>query len=105
MLKRINAVLVVAALVALLATRGITVAQKQSNPVEPNRLSLGQEQVRQLLLMMDTDKSGKISKQEWMAYMSAEFDRLDTDKSGQLDPKELAQSSVMASHPALPQAK
>jgi hypothetical protein len=26
-----------------------------------------------------------------MAFMNAEFDRLDTDKSGQLDAKELAQ--------------
>jgi EF hand domain-containing protein len=100
MLKRMNVVLLMALLVAVLATRGITVAQKQSAPVEPNRLSLGQEQVKQLLQMMDTDKSGKISKQEWMAYMSAEFDRLDTDKSGELDPKELAHSDVRASHPA-----
>jgi Ca2+-binding EF-hand superfamily protein len=45
-----------------------------------------------LLLLMDTDKSGKISKQEWMKFMEAEFDRLDKDKKGQLDAKELEQS-------------
>jgi Ca2+-binding EF-hand superfamily protein len=100
MLKRINVVLAIAAFAAVLATLGAAAAQKQANPVEPNRLSLGQEQVKQLLLVMDTDKNGKISKQEWMSYMSAEFDRLDTNKSGELDPKELAQSSLMASHPA-----
>jgi Ca2+-binding EF-hand superfamily protein len=38
---------------------------------------------------MDTDKSGKISKAEFMAFMEAEFNRLDKDKSGELDPKEL----------------
>jgi Ca2+-binding EF-hand superfamily protein len=47
--------------------------------------------------MMDTDKSGKISKKEFMDYMSAEFDRLDTDKSGELDVKELAQSQFRPS--------
>jgi EF hand domain-containing protein len=39
---------------------------------------------------MDTDKNGKISKQEWMNFMEAEFDRLDKAKNGQLDVKELA---------------
>ena len=48
---------------------------------------------------MDTDKSGKISKQEWMKFMEAEFDRLDKDKKGQLDAKELAQSKLRVSHP------
>jgi Ca2+-binding EF-hand superfamily protein len=43
-----------------------------------------------LLLLMDTDKSGKISKQEWMTFMEAEFDRLDKDKKGELDVRELA---------------
>ena len=46
---------------------------------------------------MDTDKSGKISKEEWMKFMEAEFDRLDKDKKGELDAKELEQLRV--SHP------
>jgi Ca2+-binding EF-hand superfamily protein len=50
---------------------------------------MGEEEVKQLLLLIDTDKKGKISKQEWMKFMEAEFDRLDKDKSGQLDIKEL----------------
>ena len=48
---------------------------------------------------MDTDQSGKISKQEWMKFMEAEFDRLDKDKKGQLDVKELTQSKLRVSHP------
>ena len=43
---------------------------------------------------MDTDKNGKISKQEWMKFMEAEFDRLDKDKSGELTPQELELSKV-----------
>ena len=46
---------------------------------------------------MDTDKSGKISKQEFMNFMAAEFDRLDADKSGELDVKELTKSQFRVS--------
>jgi hypothetical protein len=53
--------------------------------------------VQEVLLVMDTDKNGKISKQEWMKFMEAEFDRLDKDKTGQLSPQELAQSKVSVS--------
>jgi hypothetical protein len=51
-------------------------------------------EVKQLLLLIDTNKSGKISKEEWMKFMEAEFDRLDKDKTGELDAKELAQSEI-----------
>ncbi len=57
-------------------------------PGSPNVLA-GEANAKQLLLLMDTDKSGKISKQEFMAYMEAEFDRLDVNKDGELDVKEL----------------
>jgi Ca2+-binding EF-hand superfamily protein len=50
---------------------------------------LPQNLVRQLLILMDSDQSGQISKEEFMAYMSYEFDKLDTNKSGQLDISEL----------------
>jgi Ca2+-binding EF-hand superfamily protein len=43
---------------------------------------------------MDADKSGMVSKAEFMAFMEAEFDRLDKDKSGQLDVQELTQSNL-----------
>lgn len=46
---------------------------------------------------MDTNENGKISKQEWMKFMEAEFDRLDKGKNGQLDVKELAQSKLRVS--------
>lgn len=70
-------------------------SQKASNaPPTPNKSVLAQENVKELLLLMDTDKNGKISKQEWMHFMSAEFDRLDADKSGELDPKELTRTRM-----------
>jgi EF hand len=69
---------------------GIASAQK-GTPPPPDKLAIGEAEVTQLLLLMDTDKSGKISKQEYMKFMDAEFTRLDKDKSGELDPKELLQ--------------
>jgi hypothetical protein len=58
------------------------------------RLAAATEAGKQLLVAMDTNKSGKISKEEWMKFMEAEFDRLDTDHKGQLDVKELTESRV-----------
>jgi Ca2+-binding EF-hand superfamily protein len=77
---------------------GLALAQKQAVPKPQDKLALGEPEVKQLLLLMDTDKNGKISKEEWMKFMEAEFDRLDKDKKGQLDAKELKKLRV--SHPA-----
>ena len=54
-----------------------------------------------MLLLMDTDKNGKISKHEFMSFMEAEFDRLDKDKSGELDPNELKESRIRTYRPAI----
>jgi Ca2+-binding EF-hand superfamily protein len=43
---------------------------------------------------MDTDNNGKVSNQEWMKFMSAEFDRLDVTHDGELDVKELTKIQV-----------
>jgi CRISPR/Cas system-associated endonuclease Cas3-HD len=69
-------------------------AQKASVPKQPDTAAIAREKVTELLALMDTDKNGKISKQEWMKFMEAEFDRLDTKKKGEIDPKEVLHSSV-----------
>jgi hypothetical protein len=91
------AILYIAGIVA-----GTAIAQK-AGPAKaaPDKVALGTDEVKQLLLLMDTDKNGRISKPEFMNFMSAEFDRLDTDKSGELDVKELAQSQLKASRPSV----
>jgi Ca2+-binding EF-hand superfamily protein len=58
------------------------------------RIAVGEEYVRHLLLLMDTDKEGKVSKQEFLSFMEAEFDRLDTHHDGKLEVKELAKTRV-----------
>jgi hypothetical protein len=72
-------------------------AQKEDVPKAQDKIGLSAAEVNQLVIMMDTDKSGKVSKKEFMDFMSAEFDRLDKDKSGELDVKELSQSQFRPS--------
>ena len=78
-------IVIIAMLITTFAIPGTSVAQKTTAPKPQDKLALGEERAEQLLLLIDTDKSGKISKQEWMKFMEAEFDRLDKDKKGQLD--------------------
>jgi Ca2+-binding EF-hand superfamily protein len=87
---------VVALMFALVAAAA---GQRASTPKAQDKKALGESDVKQLLLLMDTDKSGKISKKEYMDFMAAEFDRLDKDKSGELDPTELTESQLRVSHP------
>jgi len=101
MLRRTNVVwiiVVIAVFVASSALLGAAHAQKAAVPKPPDKLALGEDEVRQLLLLIGGDENGKITKQAWMKFMEAEFDRLDKDKSGDLDAKDLAQSRLRVSH-------
>ena len=59
-----NIVPVIVLLLATWAMPGIAVAQKAAVPKQQDKLALGENQVKQLLLLIDTDENGKISKQE-----------------------------------------
>ena len=61
-------------------------------------VAAGESLARQLLPLMDTDKNGRVSRQEFMRYMEAEFDRLDVDHNGELTVRELSRFSYGA-HP------
>src|ERR1700679_561164 len=102
MSKRTNILLLTAmsaVVVAVSAMPGPAIAQtKAAVPKAQDKLALGEEQAQQLLLLIDTEKKGKISKQEWMKFMEAEFDRLDKAKNGELDVEELTQSKLRVSH-------
>ena len=73
----------------------------QTDAPDQKKVAAGENPSKQLLLLMDTDKNGKISKDEYMKFMAAEFDRLDTDKSGELDVKELQLSKLRPSRGAV----
>jgi hypothetical protein len=98
MLKRQKNLFAGLAIATLIAT-GIGTAVAREEPSHPqDKVALGEDEVKQLLLLLDTDKNGRVSRQEFLKFMQAEFDRLDKDKSGELDVKELTQSQVRVSH-------
>jgi Ca2+-binding EF-hand superfamily protein len=85
-------------LLSVITVVGTAWAQKAAVPSQLNKSALAEEHVKELLLLADTDKNGKISKQEWMKFMEAEFDRLDKYKKGEIDQKELLRSKVLVKH-------
>jgi|SRR5271167_4270543 len=95
--SRVRLIVIFTILVVAVTFLGTAVAQKASVPKSQDRLTLGEEQVRQLLLLMSTDKNGRVSKQEYMKFMEAEFQRLDKSKQGELDVKQLTQQNLSAS--------
>jgi len=87
--------LVLLAVTASFATVGTTVAAlKAAVPKAQDNVAKGEAEVRQLLPLMDQDKQGKVSKEEFMEFMAAEFERLDKKHEGKLDVKELTQPPV-----------
>ncbi len=98
MLKERNILFWTLALAVFLASLTATFAQRASTPKAHDKYALGEADVKELLLLMDTDKNGKISKAEYMGFMEKEFDRLDKDHSGELDPQELTQSQLRPTH-------
>jgi hypothetical protein len=85
-----------AALLAAAIFEGTAAAQKDSVPKPQNQLALAEDHVKQVLLLMEADKQGKISKQQFMKFMEAEFERLDTTKTGQLDVKQVTRPTITA---------
>ena len=94
MVKSMHKTWAVIAVAAVLAAGAMvkTAGAQKTTPKPQDRLAIIEGQFKQFLLSMDTDGRGKISKQEFMKFMEAEFDRLDKDKTGELDAKEIAQS-------------
>jgi len=66
-------------------------------PIAP-KVAAGTPEAVKLLRLMDTDQNGKVSRAEYMAFMAAEFDRLDVNHDGELDVKELENSQFAVAH-------
>jgi hypothetical protein len=80
-------------------------AQQEAAPVpvvvpapNPAEVAAASPEALRLLKLMDTDKNGKISHAEYMAFMEAEFQRLDLNHDGELDLKELEKSQLAVAH-------
>ncbi len=84
--------------IAGLFAAGTAAVRAQEAPAAPpkkeKKLAMGEKEAKKMLLLMDKDQNGKVSKQEFMSFMEAEFERLDKDKSGELDVQELTQSRI-----------
>lgn len=76
----------------------LAAASSPAFAVSARGVAAGEAWARQMLPLMDTDKNGRVSRQEWMRFMAAEFDRLDVDHSGELSVQELARFPS-GSHP------
>ena len=98
MSKRIKVLFAIAVLAATWVVRGNAAEGNQTLPKPPDKQMLRAEEVKQLLLLIDTDESGSISKQKWLMFMEAEFDRLDPGKTGAIDPKRLALTNAQIGH-------
>lgn len=88
----------VGALLAAGSTVGTALAA-DGTPRLQNPAIQGEEQVRQLVVVMNQGESQKVSKQEFMKFMAAQFDRLDRNKSGELDAREIQKSEINAIRP------
>jgi hypothetical protein len=91
-------IVIIAILLILLLLAGRPSAR--GGPTAPRshgKQLLSADQIKLLFLLMDKDKDGKISKDEWMSFMASEFDQLDETRSGKLDAKELSRLTVPSS--------
>jgi Ca2+-binding EF-hand superfamily protein len=82
---------------ATVVAMGAGMAQDSSKEKVPDReknLAIGEAEAKRMLVLMDKDRNGKVSKREFMSFMEEEFERLDKNKDGELDVKELTQSRV-----------
>jgi hypothetical protein len=77
------------------ATAAQDSAAGQTDKQREKKLLAGEVEAKQLLLLMDRDQNGKVSKQEFMSFMEAEFQMLDINKDGELDVKELTKSRIV----------
>jgi hypothetical protein len=101
MLNRTNGARLIIGTIVLLGAvtfLGTAAAQKAAVPKPQDRLALGEQNVKQLLLLMDADKNGMVSKQEYLRFMDAEFQRLDKSNQGQLNARQLNQATISAAH-------
>ena len=51
--------------------------------------TVADQDVREMLQLMDQDKNGTVSKEEFMTFMSKTFDRLDVSSKGYLEATQL----------------
>ncbi len=84
-------------MLTVLAVAAMAMAQSTDPDTKhkAKNLAAGEAEAKRLLLLMDRDQSGKVSRQEFMKFMEEEFQILDVNKDGELDVRELTQSRLV----------
>jgi len=83
-MKRRNPLPAIRLLAIVIATYAVapSSAQKANVPIHQDVVALAQPKVIEVLLLMEPDRNGKISKKDFMNLTEAVFDRLDKGKKG-----------------------
>jgi len=101
--KPANRKLTASAMLLLLCLSGMAAAaDTPPAAVSAGKLEVGLSPTLRLLQLMDTDRNGKVSKEEFLRFMEAEFDFADKNKDGELDPNELQHLVQSLTHPSHP---
>ncbi len=82
-------------LLTVLIAVGITVGSalaRETGVPRHNPLAVAQDATAQLVILMDQDEAGTVSKADFLKFMAAEFDRLDTNRTGVLNVDQLRQA-------------
>ena len=77
------------ALIGITLAAGSVASDAFAQRVSKRTAGAASRDVGNLVRMMDADKNGVVSKDEFMNFMSRTFDRLDANKSGALEPNEM----------------
>jgi len=79
-----------------LAAMSLTVCATSTAPfaISKRTAATAVRDVAQLVRMMDKDRNGAVSKEEFINFMSQIFDRLDLNKSGTLERDELQKMTI-----------
>lgn len=75
--------------VLLGASLAVSSLSSEAFAVSNRTSAVARADVRQLLDLMDKDKNGVVSRDEFLQFMAETFDRLDINRSGQLEHNEL----------------
>ena len=86
MARKVIALIATSLVVNTISTAALAISKRTAATAERD--------VRQLVRLMDKDKNGVVSKDEFKQFMGQTFDRLDLDKSGVLERRELRQMTI-----------
>lgn len=90
MFKQLKTWSTIGALALAMTAPGALAAPAEADPLAGMFWTAG------MMTKMDKNKDGKVTRQEFLDYMGAQFDRMDQNKDKSLDKKEFTDSKMMS---------